>query len=1156
MLFLRDYHTLAMTYTIQLATEKASPHHRILKYDQLIGDATPLALHERQLAIPKTRLIVAQDAKQALDWCDTLQWFAQGKYPIWHFPNWETLPFDNFSPDPALCAERLEVMYQLQQSKPCIVITSLETLMQKLPPQSFVQQHVFILKTHDTINLNTFQQNLCDAGYQMVNQVMAHGEYAIRGAIIDIFPTLSKKAIRIERFDDEIFQLKYFDTETQQSLETFESIAILPAKEYPWSTESIRYFKQRWHETFPKTEDHIIIQQLDKQLSTQGMEQYQPLFFETMESLIDYLPENAEMVYDEGLHSQAEAIWSRINDRYEQRHGDRSRPILKPQALYQTVEGLFQNLKAHHQIVWQRKEGSENDVESKTAPSNLITLKSKEPFQKLDDLCKQHHVCVAFRSAHRLEAFRQLCEKHQRSYQIVNNWSDFLSNKDKKLSLTVARAHGAFVLTKAKIAWLPEMHLIKGLQPATSEGEANVSNREDSITPFSLANLSPGDPIVHTDHGIGHYQGLVSKQLGNKEEEMIQIAYADGDVLYIPSHQIHLIHPYSLVDTMTPPSIHALGSKKWQRQKEQAKKKIHDVATECLEIAAKRKMVETEAFTIPKDELKAFREAFEYTLTPDQAQAIEEVVNDLQKPTPMNRLICGDVGYGKTEVVMHAAFVTACNQKQVAILTPTTLLAEQHTQTFKERFHEWPIQIECLTSFRSTKENSDIKARLAAGQIDIIIGTHSLIQNDIRYADLGLIVIDEEHRFGVRQKNQLKQFKNQAHVLMLTATPIPRTLSQAFSYLSDLSIISTPPKKRKNIKTCLGIFDRQTIHDAIQRELMRGGQVYFLHNRVSDIKKIKARLCDYMPGVSIEIAHGQMPKHTLERIMKAFVNQEFSVLLCTIIIESGIDIPNANTILINRVDKLGLAQLHQLRGRVGRSHHQGFAYLLTERDQALQNDASRRLDAITHSDSLGAGFMLANHDLEIRGAGELLGNEQSGHIDHIGTSMYHELLEKTMATLEASDHKESPSDAPCDIELSESRLFPVDYIADPHSRLVIYKRLSQAKTDKAIDRIEYEIIDRFGVLPAPALNYLQACRLRHVATACGVEKIRINAKDATIQFHATPRINTAALIRMIQQEPKRYQMRDAHTLRMHFDQNHNAKAIDFVMKILNNDLQK
>lgn len=1154
MLFLCDQHTLAMHYTIQLATQKARPHQKILKYNQLIGDATPLALHERQIAQPNTRLVIAQEAKQALAWCDTLRWLSQGNYPIWHFPNWETLPFDRFSPDPALCAERLEVMHQLQQSKPGIVITSLETLMQKLPPPSFVKQHVFMLKKHDTINMDHFQQNLCDAGYQMVNQVMSHGEYAIRGAIIDIFPTLSKQAIRIERFDDEIFQLKFFDTDTQQSLEPFERITLLPAKEYPWSPESIETFKHRWQDAFPKAKDHPIMHQLDKQLTTQGMEQYQPLFFDQMASLIDYLPDDAEMVYHEDLHAHAEKTWSQINDRYEQLHGDRTRPLLKPNALYQTVDGLFQAIKSHPQVVWQSSAPSDDDPECSPAPIDLIQVKSKQPFKALDALSKAHRVFVAFRSSHRMEAFRKLCDHHERAYEVVNDWSGFLESKA-GLTMAVARAHEAFLLPKAKVAWLPEQELIRGLPSGRAKADGKPLPSQDSITPFSLANLNPGDPIVHTEHGIGHYQGLVSKQLGDKEEEMIQIAYADGDVLYIPSHQIHLIHPYSLVDTMTPPAIHALGSKKWQKQKEQAKKKIHDVATECLEIAAKRQMVEIEPFSLPEDELKSFAETFEYTLTRDQDQAIREVLNDLQKPNPMNRLICGDVGYGKTEVAMHAAFMAACNQKQVAILTPTTLLAEQHTQTFKERFHEWPIQIECLTSFRTTKENSDIKARLAAGQIDIIIGTHSLIQKDMRYADLGLIIIDEEHRFGVRQKNQLKQFKNQAHVLMLTATPIPRTLSQAFSYLSDLSIISTPPMKRKNVKTCLGLFDRTTIQDAVQRELMRGGQVYFLHNRVSDIQKIKARLLDYMPNLSIEIAHGQMPKHTLERIMKAFVNQDFSVLLCTTIIESGIDIPNANTILINRVDKLGLAQLHQLRGRVGRSHHQGFAYLLTERDQALQTDASRRLDAITQSDSLGAGFMLANHDLEIRGAGELLGKEQSGHIDHIGTSMYHELLEKTIHTLESGDEKPA-HESPCDIELSESRLLPTDYIADPHSRLVIYKRLSQAVTEQAIDQIEFEIIDRFGVLPHPAINYLQACRLKQAAKVYGIEKIRIYASSAMIQFNTKPHINTGALIQLIQRDPKHYQMRDAQSLRMHFEQTDNAKAIDFILEILNNKLQK
>lgn len=1060
---------------------------------------------------------------------DELQFLNYQKKDILRFSDWETLPYDAFSPHQDIVSQRLETLARLSETTNPIVLTTVASCLTRLCPKQHLQAQRFHLKSGQELPLEQLSRKLTNAGYLNVDNVHEHGEYAIRGALMDVYPMGAENPIRIDWFDNEIDTIRWFDPETQRSIDKVTEIKMLPAKEFPTTPQGIQQFRHAFRERFetnPLTSP--IYQDISSGIIPAGIEYYLPLFFEHTASVFDYLPDNTLIVRSDTFHEQLASIQLDYRSRHESLNYNIERPVLRPEEICLKEEEIFTQLNLYTNVIFSA-EGEHPTY--RPLDQVKIDSKSPQPLGKLTTFLDQTHtrVLIVAESAGRREALLELLKKHGIKPKQVDDWKAF-NKSTKSLAITEGNIGRGFTIND-ELTLIPESEILgeRVSQHRRRNKQHNVS--EDAII-RNLTELRMNAPVVHIDHGVGRYLGLTNLQIDGQETELLTLGYANDAKLYVPVSSLQLISRYTGADEDTAP-LHKLGTDKWSVAKQKAAEKARDTAAELLEIYAQRESRVGYAFAKPDDQYELFASGFPFEETPDQQMAIDAVMTDMSAKKPMDRLVCGDVGFGKTEVAMRAAFLAVQDGKQVAVLVPTTLLAQQHYENFCDRFADWPVEIELLSRFRSGKQSNAAINRLQEGKADIVVGTHKLIQSDIKFANLGLVIIDEEHRFGVKQKEQFKALRAEVDILTLTATPIPRTLNMSLSGIRDLSIIATPPAKRLSVKTFVKQRDDHQIKEAILRELHRGGQVYFLHNEVQTIQKAAEELEELIPEARVIVGHGQMRERELEQVMSDFYHKRANVLVCSTIIETGIDIPNANTIIIERADKFGLAQLHQLRGRVGRSHHQAYAYLLTPNDRKVTGDAEKRLEAITLADTLGAGFTLATHDLEIRGTGELLGDGQSGHIEHVGFSLFMDMLDRAVKSLK---NGESPdvditSPAQTDVNLRVPALIPEDYLGDVHSRLILYKRIASAKANSELKDLQVEMIDRFGLLPDATKNLFRQTELKLKAESLGINKIEANAKEGKIFFNSKTPVDPMKLIKLIQTKPDSYKLVGSDTLK-------------------------
>lgn len=1122
--------------------------------EKLPGCGTALMLSELITTEHKPMLIICSSIQEAHQLYDELTFFLTDSplNQINLFPDWETLPYDAFSPHEDIIATRINVLAKILKSQAAIYIVTVATLMQKLAPTNSLAKDIFLLKVGDRFDLNTTRARLISFGYQCVNEVMRHGEFAIRGAILDIYPSNSHTPYRIDLFDDEVDSIRTFSIDDQRSIEKITQIELLPAKEFPLDGPSITLFTEQWQEQFASEPTLCPFYQAvsaGKQFG--GIEYYIPLFFTQMSSLFDYLNDDFLIIYNDSLNHCIEQHWQEINSRYEQKSHDIIQPILKPEKLWLKSEEIFSDLKKFSRY---RLNQEKNKQLSLLEQNDIaVNYKLTSPIQPIIDYQAktQHRLLLCAESAGRKEMIKTLFTKYHQTLTEFKNWHDFLQSVD-KFGIVIAPLWTSVELSSLTISIVSENDLFGNKIKQQRKRISNTTQNIETTFYQNIAELNVGDFVVHFEHGIGRYLGLQTLTIGHQTSEFFAIEYQKNDKLFLPVANLHLISRYSASDAQHA-MMNTLGTDQWAKAKKKAMEKAYDVAAELLGIYAQRAAHQGDTMTLNTEEYQQFCAGFPFEETPDQAEAIKCVIQDLQSAHPMDRVICGDVGFGKTEVAMRATFLAIQNHQQVAILVPTTLLAEQHGQNFMDRFADWPVNIAVLSRFKTPIEKKEIIQQLKTGKIDIVIGTHALLQDDISFKKLGLLIIDEEHRFGVRQKEKFKKFKAKVNILTMTATPIPRTLNMAMAKLRDFSIIATPPAKRLSIKTFVFEHNKSSITEAVERELHRGGQVFFLHNNVTTITHCANELKNWLPNAMIRFAHGQMPERELETIMADFYHQKFNVLICTTIIETGIDIPTANTIIIDRADKLGLAQLHQLRGRVGRSHHQAYAYLLHPEKEALTSDAKKRLDAIASLGDLGAGFQLASHDLEIRGAGELLGEEQSGQIQAIGFSLYLELIEKAVKTLRAGG---KATDLTIDfgkaneVDLGLLALIPNDYLPDVHSRLMFYKRIADAQNSAQLEQLQIEMIDRFGLLPIAVKNLFSSNEIKILCQSLGIKKLAANKSFVKIDFSESTSVEPITLIKLIQTRPNTYQLLNNHTLKITLIEHTEENRVEMVEEIL------
>ena len=1079
--------------------------------------------------IQKPLLIITPDIQSAELLQTEYQFFRPNNLAPIYFPDKEILPYDMFSPHQDIISERLRVLATISDISSGIIITSLPSLLSYLPPKQHVINYSLQLQCSQTINIESFREKLINSGYINVNQVLEHGEFLVRGSILDIYPMGSKLPIRVELFDNTITTLRTFNTETQITIEKVDSINILPANEYALTEDAISTFRMSWRATFKGNPlNSPVYEAISEGRSIAGIEAYLPLFFDETCTLFDYLPNNTVvMQYSADNNKQAlQAYWEDIEHRYEQHRYDITRPCLPPKDLFLSSDLFFQKLKPYQLININDNQNKNNhiDFQCDMLPKISESIKSSQPMKKLSEFIGSFNgrALITADSTGRQEIMMQQLHKAKIDVTVVSSWQEFLSS-DAKTCITTSYIQHGFKSQSSNIALISESDCYLDF---VSQRRTRKKPTSDAATFIkSLAELSINDYIVHIDHGIGQYLGLTMINTGNIQAEYLTLVYENEDKIFVPVTSLHLISRYASHDNEHV-QLHKLGSAIWDRQKKKAIEKINDIAAELLELYAKRASSTGHKHEVNQDDYQSFRQSFPFEETPDQLTAIDAVVQDMASKISMDRLVCGDVGFGKTEIAMQAAFIAANDGSQVALLVPTTLLAEQHYQSFCDRFSKWPISIGVISRMHSSKQQALTLKNLAEGKVDIIIGTHKLLQKNIKFNSLGLMIVDEEHRFGVKQKEQIKSIRAEVDLLTLTATPIPRTLNMALSGSRDLSIIATPPMRRLAIKTFLHKFQSSIISEAIKREILRGGQLYFLHNNVSTIHIMKEKLLAISPNAKIAIAHGQMKESFLEQTMTDFYHQKYNILLCTTIIESGIDVPSANTIIINNANKFGLAQLHQIRGRVGRSHHQAYAYLLVDEIDAISLDAQKRLDAFLSLEDLGAGFNLATHDLEIRGAGELLGDDQSGHMQSIGYSLYMEMLETAIEAIKTNKKSSDilANNKNPDIDCGITAIFPETFIPDVTTRMSLYKRINDCKSDEELNDLHVEIIDRFGLPPSVTESLLEIQRLKIIAKSMGITKIEAKAKYGYITFSSKPLIDHDQLLHLLQNNYKKYSM--------------------------------
>lgn len=1093
-------------------------------------NSTEFAYSLAQLHQTASRIILVQtsDMQKAAQLAAELALFipdAQREVEV--FPDWETLPYDVFSADQSIVSRRLKCLATLPERESGILIVPASTSMQYLPPRAFLAHHVLMLKVGDRLDIDGLRLRLDAASYRHTAEVTEVGEYSVRGSIIDLYPAGLADPIRIELFDDEIESIRYFDANNQRSKNKTDHIELLPAREFPLTSEAISAFRQNFREMFDvDTSKSPLYQAISDGHPPGGIEYYLSLFFDELASFTDFLPKNTLWITDHGVTEAAEQHWHMCQQRYEARRYDRQRPILPPDHIYIPPSQWPQNLDSFAQITLSDTQPKPDKLGD--FPDLTLQYKAQQPAQSLQtflhEQCQDTQQSIAFiaESEGRREVLLETLHRFGIYPRTVDSFTA-LRHSSEQIHILVGQNNHGLWLKSEQLILIAEGQLHAAWVPQ-SRRQSKASKSPDSIIQ-DLTELNVGDPVVHEQQGIGRYGGLIHMAIGDTDgNEYALIEYANEAKLYVPVTNLHLISRYT--GGGENPPLHKLGSEQWTKARRRAMEKASDTAAELLDIYARRQHTSGRAMELDESSYAQFANGFAFQETPDQAAAIANVIKDLCAEKPMDRLVCGDVGFGKTEVAMRAAFVAVHAGYQVAMLAPTTLLAQQHTKNFMDRFADWPVKVAELSRFRTAKEQKVLQEQLANGQVDIVIGTHKLLSQSIKYQQLGLVIIDEEHRFGVKHKEKLKSLRSEVDVLTLTATPIPRTLNLALSGMRELSIIATPPLGRQPIQTFVQPWQEATIQEAISRELNRGGQVYFLHNEVHSMERMHEQLKRIVPEAKISVAHGQMNERQLEQVMLDFYHQRSNILLCSTIIESGIDVPTANTMIINRADKLGLAQLHQLRGRVGRSSHRAYAYLLTPAEQRITPDAQKRLDAIESIDDLGAGYLLANHDMEIRGSGEILGDDQSGQIAEVGFSMYVDMLEQAIKAIERGDQPalEAPIDESREVDLGVPALIPSSYLPDVNARMTLYKRIGFCKTREALHELQVEMIDRFGLLPEPAQNLLLVTQLKLLTKAYGISKITANDKSARIVFDEQPNIDAGRLILLIQQENQRYQL--------------------------------
>jgi transcription-repair coupling factor (superfamily II helicase) len=1102
-------------------------------WGNLPGAALSLAIAEAASAAKRFTLLLTADSQSAERLEQELKFFAPD-LPVLHFPDWETLPYDLFSPHQDIISQRIASLYRLPELVHGVLVVPITTALHRLAPTKFLLGSSLVLDVGQKLDVEAMRTRLEASGYRYVDTVYEHGEFTVRGALIDLFPMGSKLPYRIDLFDDEIETLRTFEPDTQRSIDKVDSVRLLPAKEFPLQKEAVTRFKARFRERFDVDfRRSPIFQDLNSGITPAGIEYYIPLFFEETSTLFDYLPQDTQVFSLPGIEAAAETFWKDVRNRYEERRVDPERPLLPPAELFLPVDDCFARLKS-----WPRVVVSQDDVETgvgrerfqaQALPDLAIEAKASQPLAALSGFLSEFPGRVLFtaESAGRREVLLELLERLKLRPKTLDSWQEFVDSKE-RLAITIAPLDEGLVLDQPALALVAESPLFgqRVMQRRRRDKRAD-SHASDAVIK-NLAELREGAPVVHIDHGVGRYLGLATLEVENQVAEFLMLAYAEDAKLYVPVTNLHLIARYTGSDDELAP-LHRLGSEAWQKAKRKAAEQVRDVAAELLDIYARRAAREGYAFADPKLDYETFSAGFPFEETPDQQTTIEAVRADMLAPKPMDRLVCGDVGFGKTEVAMRAAFIAVHGGRQVAILVPTTLLAQQHYNSFRDRFADWPVTVEVMSRFKSAKEINAAVADLAEGKIDIVIGTHKLLQDDVKIKNLGLVIIDEEHRFGVRQKEQLKALRSEVDILTLTATPIPRTLNMAVAGMRDLSIIATPPARRLSVRTFVMEQNKPTVKEALLRELLRGGQVYYLHNDVKTIEKCAADLAELVPEARIGIGHGQMHERDLEQVMSDFYHKRFNVLIASTIIETGIDVPSANTIIIERADKFGLAQLHQLRGRVGRSHHQAYAYLLTPPRKQITPDAEKRLEAIANTQDLGAGFVLATNDLEIRGAGELLGEGQSGQIQAVGFTLYMEMLERAVKSIRKGEQPnlDQPLGGGPEVNLRVPGLIPEDYLPDVHARLILYKRIANAADEDGLKDLQVEMIDRFGLLPEPTKNLVRLTSLKLKAEQLGIKKVDAGPQGGRIEFAVDTPVDPLTLIKLIQSQPKRYKFEGA-----------------------------
>ena len=1126
-------------------------------WSRLYGDSLPLVLARAAEAHRAPLLVVTADSQDAERLQRQMRFFCPDPtLDILGFPDWETLPYDRFSPHQDIVSQRLQTLHRLPGLRRGVLLVPVATLLQRLPPRDFLERYSLILDTGQRLNLDDMRTRLEKAGYRCVAQVMEHGEFAVRGSLLDLFPMGARAPLRVDLFDDEIESIRRFDPDTQRSTTRVDNVRLLPAREFPVDDAAITRFRQAWRSSFEGDPQRALMyRDVSNGLLPNGVEYYLPLFLENTASLFKYLPEGTCLVTTDEARAAIAGFRDALAERYESLRHDVEHPLLPPERLYLDDAEMQAATAGYARIDVQRAEALEDAAAvsrfaTRMLPTLRVQARAERPAGALQDFIAgfRGRCLICAESAGRRETLFGQLHEFGLAAQPVNGWQAF-SDGDDRLAITVAPLEqGLWLEVEPPLAIVTEPQLFgeRALQQRRRR-----PRRDADVIVRNLTDLNVGAPVVHEDHGVGRYLGLQTLAVGGFETEFLTLEYAGGDKLYVPVASLHLISRYTGSSPESAP-LHRLGGDQWQKARRKAAERVRDVAAELLDIYARRAARKGYAAQVDDESYQAFASAFPFEETPDQAQAIEAVLEDMRSERPMDRVVCGDVGFGKTEVAMRAAFIAAHAGRQVAVLVPTTLLAQQHYQNFSDRFADWAIRIDVLSRFRNKKQSEAIVEAFRNGRLDILIGTHKILQRDIRPKNLGLVIIDEEHRFGVRQKEQFKALRSEVDLLTLTATPIPRTLNMSLSGLRDLSIIATPPVQRLAIKTFITEWNNATIREACLREIKRGGQVYFLHNEVETIEKTGRELRQLLPEASIEIGHGQMRERELEQVMLDFYHRRFNILLCTTIIESGIDVPTANTILINRADRLGLAQLHQLRGRVGRSHHRAYAYLMVPPRQAMTPDAVKRIEAIESLEDLGAGFTLATHDLEIRGAGELLGDEQSGQIQEIGFSLYSELLERAVAALKAGRQPEldRPLNHGPEIDLHMPALIPEDYLPDVHSRLVLYKRIASADDTDELRELQVEMIDRFGLLPEPVKQLFAVTELKLKAVPLGIEKIDVGANGGRLIFGARPNVDPAAIVALIQSQPRHYSLDGADRIRLQFEMQENPQRIAHVGTLL------